>query len=83
MRLIIHQIHIEIFHNVTYLIFLLTFVKNELTFFTKSLTSESGGLYMTPTIKLFLSMTDFNQKGLGDLGFDNSWYHAQPHPIIV
>ena len=18
-----------------------------------------------------------------DLGFDNSWYHAQPHPIIV
>ena len=58
--LIIHQFHIEIFHNVTYLIFLLTFVKNELTFFTKSLTSESGGLYMTPTIKLFLSMTDFN-----------------------
>ena len=18
-----------------------------------------------------------------DLGFDNSWYHAQPHPVIV
>ena len=35
---------------------LLTFVKIEFTFifFTKSLTSESGGLYITPTIKIFL-----------------------------
>ena len=30
-----------------------------------------------------VSCRSFPLRQMTDLGFDNSWYHAQPHPIIV
>ena len=68
---------------------LLTFVKIEFTFifFTKSLTSESGGLYITPTIKIFLlgrqtsmnsDSTDNDSSVSIDKSFQNLNHYQKP-----
>ena len=89
MWLIIHWIQTEISHYVAYLLFLVNFRQNwvYIYFFTKSLTSESGGLYITPTIKFFLlgrqtsmnsDSTDNDSSVSIDKSFQNLNHYQKP-----